>query len=156
MAPSYFWPAPHISMHPMLNIAVKAARRAGGIISRASENLDVLIPFVSIDPQRDSSAQLLQYSRQFGHDFIGVGGSPSAIDAFAGQFKVKYAIGRSAGAAYFIDHTSSVALITPRAQLRALFSLPLRPEAVATDVQRIVQVDAAQDSHTIPGTGVRQ
>ena len=29
-------------MHPMLNIAVKAARRAGGIISRASENLDVL------------------------------------------------------------------------------------------------------------------
>ena len=29
-------------MHPMLNIAVKAARRAGGIISRASQNLDVL------------------------------------------------------------------------------------------------------------------
>src|SRR6202163_3975153 len=29
-------------MHPMLNIAVKAARRAGSIISRASENLDVL------------------------------------------------------------------------------------------------------------------
>jgi myo-inositol-1(or 4)-monophosphatase len=29
-------------MHPMLNIAVKAARRAGTIISRASENLDVL------------------------------------------------------------------------------------------------------------------
>jgi myo-inositol-1(or 4)-monophosphatase len=29
-------------MHPMLNIAVKAARRAGGIIGRASQNLDVL------------------------------------------------------------------------------------------------------------------
>ncbi|HUL41623.1 MAG TPA: inositol monophosphatase family protein [Burkholderiales bacterium] len=29
-------------MHPMLNIAVKAARRAGGIINRASLNLDVL------------------------------------------------------------------------------------------------------------------
>ena len=29
-------------MHPMLNIAVKAARRAGGIIARASENLDLL------------------------------------------------------------------------------------------------------------------
>ncbi len=29
-------------MHPMLNIAVKAARRAGGIINRASRNLDVL------------------------------------------------------------------------------------------------------------------
>ncbi len=29
-------------MHPMLNIAVKAARRAGGIINRASRNLDVI------------------------------------------------------------------------------------------------------------------
>ncbi|MBY0265529.1 MAG: inositol monophosphatase [Burkholderiales bacterium] len=29
-------------MHPMLNIAVKAARRAGGIINRASRNVDVI------------------------------------------------------------------------------------------------------------------
>jgi myo-inositol-1(or 4)-monophosphatase len=29
-------------MHPMLNIAVKAARRAGGIINRASRNLDII------------------------------------------------------------------------------------------------------------------
>ncbi|HTE14587.1 MAG TPA: inositol monophosphatase family protein [Burkholderiales bacterium] len=29
-------------MHPMLNIAVKAARRAGAVINRASRNLDVL------------------------------------------------------------------------------------------------------------------
>ena len=29
-------------MHPMLNIAVKAARRAGNIIVRASDNLDAL------------------------------------------------------------------------------------------------------------------
>lgn len=29
-------------MHPMLNIAVKAARRAGGIINRATRNLDII------------------------------------------------------------------------------------------------------------------
>ncbi|MCY7388404.1 MAG: inositol monophosphatase, partial [Burkholderiales bacterium] len=29
-------------MHPMLNIAVKAARRAGAVISRASNDLDKL------------------------------------------------------------------------------------------------------------------
>jgi myo-inositol-1(or 4)-monophosphatase len=29
-------------MHPMLNTAVKAARRAGGIINRAAQNLDIL------------------------------------------------------------------------------------------------------------------
>jgi myo-inositol-1(or 4)-monophosphatase len=30
------------TMHPMLNIAVKAARRAGGIINRATRNLDIV------------------------------------------------------------------------------------------------------------------
>ncbi|HEY8084885.1 MAG TPA: inositol monophosphatase, partial [Methylophilaceae bacterium] len=29
-------------MHPMLNTAVKAARRAGSIINRAAQNLDIL------------------------------------------------------------------------------------------------------------------
>ena len=29
-------------MHPLLNIAVKAARRAGNIINRATRNLDVV------------------------------------------------------------------------------------------------------------------
>jgi myo-inositol-1(or 4)-monophosphatase len=29
-------------MHPMLTIAIKAARRAGGVINRAARNLDVL------------------------------------------------------------------------------------------------------------------
>jgi myo-inositol-1(or 4)-monophosphatase len=40
----FFAAAQHakVSMHPMLNIAVKAARRAGGIIARASEDLDLL------------------------------------------------------------------------------------------------------------------
>ena len=32
-------------MHPMLNIAVKAARRAGNIINRASRNLDIVRRF---------------------------------------------------------------------------------------------------------------
>ncbi|RBH47638.1 inositol monophosphatase, partial [Pseudomonas sp. MWU13-2860] len=29
-------------MHPMLNVAVKAARRAGSVIQRASLNLDAI------------------------------------------------------------------------------------------------------------------
>ena len=33
---------PALTMHPMLNTAVKAARRAGTIINRASQNLDIL------------------------------------------------------------------------------------------------------------------
>src|SRR5450759_5283953 len=34
--------SPPITMHPILNTAVKAARRAGNIINRAAQNLDIL------------------------------------------------------------------------------------------------------------------
>lgn len=111
-----------------------------------SSHADSVIPavvFVSIDPQRDSTAQLKEYSAQFGNDFTGVGGEPRAIDSFAQQFRAKYAISGGTSTAYLIDHTSSVALINPNAQLHVLFSVPLRPEAVAGEIQRLTK-----SSHT--------
>ena len=100
-------------------------------------NLPLSLVFVSIDPQRDSSEQLEKYAGLSGNDFTGVGGDPLAVDAFAKQLQVKYAISGGTSDTYFIDHTSSVALITPRGQLRALFNVPLRPDAVAADIHRL-------------------
>jgi len=109
------------------------------LLSKQAASVMPAVVFVSIDPQRDSSAQLKQYTEQFGTDFTGVGGDPRAIDAFAQQFKAKYAIASGASTTYLIDHTSSVALINPNAQLHVLFSVPLRPEAVAVEIQRLTK-----------------
>jgi protein SCO1/2 len=110
------------------------------------------VVFVSIDPQRDSSEQLRQYVSQFGDDFVGVGGPPLNVDSFAKQFRVKYAISGGTSSTYFIDHTSSVALITPQGQLRALFSVPLQPDSTASDIQRISLADAPKPARTVPST----
>jgi len=114
------------------------------LLTKQAPSLKLKAVFVSIDPQRDSSEQLKQYVDRFGNDFIGVCGSPSSVERFAQQFRVKYAISGGTGTTYLVDHTSSVALITPDAKLRALFSPPLRPESVAQDLQRIVS-----DEHTV-------
>nr|WP_298721126.1 SCO family protein [uncultured Steroidobacter sp.] len=112
------------------------------VTKQLSKHPDAVIPavvFVSIDPQRDSTQQLKQYSTQYGTDFTGVGGEPGALDSFARQFRAKYARAGGTSTSYFIDHTSSVALIDPNAQLRVLFSVPLRPDAVAIEIQRLTK-----------------
>lgn len=109
------------------------------LLSKYPDSKIPAVVFVSIDPQRDSAGQLKEYTAQFGDDFTGVGGEPRAIDSFARQFRAKYEIASGTGPAYLIDHTSSVALIGPNAQLHVLFSVPLRPEAVAVEIQRLTK-----------------
>jgi protein SCO1/2 len=117
------------------------ARAVTAALSRADAALELSVVFVSIDPQRDSGAQLQQYASKFANSFTGVGGAPLDVESFTAQFKVKYAIAGGTSGAYFLDHTSSVALISPRGELRALFSVPLRPEAVAADIKEIARAD---------------
>lgn len=119
---------------PMTMAQIRSVKKSLAALDKA---LPLSVVFVSIDPQRDSSEQLKTYAGLFGNDFLGVGGDPLAVDAFAKQLKVKYAIAGGTSNTYFIDHTSSVALITPRGEVRALFNVPLRPEAVAADIHRL-------------------
>jgi protein SCO1/2 len=123
---------------PMTMAQIRSVRKS---MTTLDDEMPLAVVFVSIDPQRDSAAQLKSYADQFNNDFVGVGGEPLDVDAFAKQFKVKYAIAGGTNDAYFIDHTSSVALVDPKARLRALFSVPLRPDAVAADVRRIAQAE---------------
>jgi protein SCO1/2 len=125
---------------PMTMTQIRSVKKS---LTALDRTMSVSAVFVSIDPQRDSAEQLKEYSSLFGNDFIGVGGEPREVDAFAKQLKVKYALAGGTSEGYFIDHTSSVALITPHGQLRALFNVPLRPDAVAADIHRLASASAA-------------
>jgi protein SCO1/2 len=89
---------------------------------------------VSIDPERDTPEQLAGYVGAFGAGIVGLTGSPGAVAAFAKQFKVMYAVTERLPDGYFMDHSSAVALLTPDAELRALFGVPLRPATLADDL----------------------
>jgi protein SCO1/2 len=91
--------------------------------------------FVTIDPKRDSLAQLASYVARFDPAFIGVTGDVKSIRALAEQFRVRYE--PAAGKPYLFDHTASVSLIGADARLYAIFSLPLAPARVAGDIVRL-------------------
>lgn len=94
--------------------------------------------FASVDPQRDTRDRLAGYVAHFGDGLTGVLGTPAEVQAFADQFRVRYAAQRNGRSAnYVVDHTASVALVGPDGRLHAVFMLPLRPARVAADVVRM-------------------
>ena len=114
--------------------------RVRAAIGAARETAPSRVLFVTIDPARDTDARLAGYVQRFGPGVTALNGSAGAIKSFADQFRVKYEIagnGKATKGAYLVDHTASVSLVGPDAQLYAVFTLPLRPQAVANDVLRI-------------------
>ncbi|HEX6996584.1 MAG TPA: SCO family protein [Gammaproteobacteria bacterium] len=118
-------------------ITLGQVRDTRALLEQQAPALDVAAVFVSIDPERDTPDRLAAYVAAFDEDLVGVTGTAEAIAAFAGQLRVKYAPSRSEPGGYLVDHSSSVALLTPRAELAALFSVPLRPERLAADLRAI-------------------
>lgn len=117
-------------------------RSTAKLVSEGSPGLTLAVVFVTLDPERDPPAQLKKYLGSVDESFVGVGGSPADVAAFAGQFRVRYEKAGQVAGGYLIDHTSSVALINPEGELQALFSAPLRTSSVARDVRFIAGAQA--------------
>ena len=115
-------------------------RRVRAAIGAARDAAPSRVLFVTIDPARDTDARLAEYIGRFGPGVTALNGSAGAIKTFADQFRVKYEIagnGKATKGGYLFDHTASVSLVGPDARLYAVFTLPLRTQAVANDVLRI-------------------
>lgn len=96
------------------------------------------VVFVSVDPKRDSPAQVARYTGFFNPEFIGVTGEQKQVDALTHALGLPVMIQPLENGAYTVDHSSAVLLIDPSARLRALFSAPHTQSALAADIRRIV------------------
>src|SRR5690606_821906 len=131
-------------------VTLAQVRDTRALLERQSPALEVAAVFVSIDPERDTPDRVAAYVAAFDDDLVGVTGTAEAIAAFAGQLRVKYAPTRRSPGGYLVDHSSSVALLTPRAELTALFSVPLRPERLASDLRAIAEpTDRADEGASV-------
>jgi protein SCO1/2 len=95
--------------------------------------IDVTPVFITIDPQRDTSASLKVYLAHFHKKFMGLTGSPEAIKKVADEFKVYYAIAPGSDpqqADYLLDHTSLVYLMDKNGEYLAHFHLESSPEEI--------------------------
>jgi protein SCO1/2 len=114
-------------------------------LSQAQEKLgsrarNFRVVFITVDPARDTPAQLKTYlsSPAFPRGAVGLTGSPDEIAAVARAWRVYY---RKAGAGpdYSVDHTSVIYLMDPHAR----FAAPIDPSAPPTQIA--AQISKAMD-----------
>ena len=88
---------------------------------------DEVVPvFVTLDPERDTSEVVGTYVKNFGKNFVGLTGSPSAIANAAKDYRVTYSKfeynGKDVNYRYSIDHSALVYLMDKDGQYLAHFT----------------------------------
>jgi protein SCO1/2 len=78
--------------------------------------------FVTVDPERDTAAQMKEYLSGFDPRILGLTGTPAQIAQIAGDYKVYYKKVPLPGGSYTMDHSSLVYLMDAKGQLAGLIS----------------------------------
>jgi protein SCO1/2 len=96
---------------------------------------------VSIDPERDTPAQLAMYVASFHPRLVGLTGSQSEIDAMAKAYRVyvKKVPDPKSTAGYTIDHSSIIYVMGPDGSYRSHFTHATNPDAMADRLATMLQ-----------------
>lgn len=98
----------------------------------ANDNVKALL--VSVDPERDSPERLKEYVKYFDKNFIGATGTESNLASFARQVSAVYSLPEDRTSKdYLVDHSSSIILINPNAEVHAIFTPPQKADMLAAD-----------------------
>ncbi|MDP9422760.1 MAG: SCO family protein [Pseudomonadota bacterium] len=90
------------------------------------------IVFVTVDPERDTPAELGNYLTLYDTPVVGLTGSPAQIEQIKKQFGVYSRKVEQPGGGYSVDHTASVILLDRNGQFVATLS-PEEGDQVALD-----------------------
>ena len=97
------------------------------LLSRAIDELgddreDVVVYFVSVDPDRDTPELLARYTSHFSDRIVGVTGSADAIAEAAARYGIFYELHEpDADGFYTVDHTASFTGIDGKGRLRVVW-----------------------------------
>ncbi len=105
-------------------------RQLQGMLS-AAERERLRVVMVSVDPHRDTPAQLKQYLGYFEAGFNGLTGTPEQILQAANALGVPFIPGDTSRENYTVDHGGNLALIDPDGTQRGFIRAPLRVERLA-------------------------
>ncbi len=114
-------------------LATLAQARSG--LGQAADSVQVI--FVTVDPARDSAANLRHYLAAFDPTFIGATGDPSALAAVRKKYGVT-ADKQGTGPDYAMAHTSSIFLIDRAGKLRAMMPYGQKASDFVHDVKLLL------------------
>ncbi|MDH4259310.1 MAG: SCO family protein [Gammaproteobacteria bacterium] len=99
-----------------------------------------VVALVTVDPARDTPQALGRYVAHFDEHFLGVTGSPEAIEVLTHDLGVAVSIGPESEDGYYtVDHTAAIFLIDPAAAFTAVFGSPHAADVIARDYRSIVK-----------------
>ena len=96
--------------------------------------------FITVDPERDSPAQLASYLKSFHPRLVGLTGTPAEIEAVTKAYRVyvkKVADPRS-GAGYTFDHSAIIYLMGPDGAYLAHFTHATSVDAMAERLAKLL------------------
>jgi protein SCO1/2 len=92
--------------------------------------------FITVDPERDTTASLKDYLSSFDPHLRGLTGDPAALAAVARQYRVYYKKVPLDGGDYTMDHTGIVYLMDKEGRFVSPFNLKRKPEASAEELRK--------------------
>ena len=102
------------------------------------QSRNVQFVFVTVDPDRDTSARLTQYLGSFNPEFIGLGGSAEQIAGLTSQIGLPYFLDKTESEEnYLVDHGASLFLVDPLSRLVGIFSAPHDASIITDRFNRI-------------------
>jgi len=100
------------------------------------DGLDKLpqVVFVSVDPERDTTALLSEFVPYFHPGFIGASGDAQNTLNLTRQLGILYGKAESSAEDnYLVDHSAAIILLDPDGAFRAVFGVPHDPGLIADD-----------------------
>jgi len=100
------------------------------------------VTLISVDPDRDTPAQLKSYVKYFDPNFEAATGADETLSALSRQLGIVYAVEehKAGDQSYSVDHSASVLLINPKGELHAVFRAPHDPAKIAADLKQIIEL----------------
>jgi protein SCO1 len=95
------------------------------------------VALISVDPERDTPEQLGKYLASFGGDLIGLTGNPPEIVKAQRSFGVAASRVELAGGNYTMDHSATVFVLDAQGRKVAVFTPPLRADALGRDLAKL-------------------
>ncbi len=97
------------------------------------------VVFMSVDPRRDTPAQLARYVPYFDPEFLGVTArDQAAVQAVAQRLGVNVTIHEEHDGSYTVDHSGAIFVIDPNARVAAILTGPYSAAALVGDFQHLV------------------
>lgn len=96
---------------------------------------DLQVVFISVDPARDTPAQLKSYlaGPAMPHNVTGLTGTPAQVAAAAHAYRVFYQRAGT-GEAYTVDHSTAAYLMNPQGRFERVLSYDMTPPQIAAQI----------------------